>query len=194
MVTGDDFRFGYRGIGDTTFLAELSKKYNFTLEEIKRIRDNDRVISSSYVREEVASGNIEKVNRLLGYHYFIIGKISHGNGIGKRVLERPTINIVPPNGKLIPRFGVYATTVEVLDKSYIGVSNLGIRPTISEEKKEVRLETHILDFDGDVYGEWARVNFIKFLRDEKKFSSIEALMQQIELDVQSTLGLFKMKV
>ena len=127
---------------------------------------------------------------MLGYPYFIIGEIVHGNHIGSDRIGRPTINIHPPADKLLPPNGVYISEVYLLGRRFHGVSNVGLRPSIQETTKKIGIETHILDFDSNVYDRVARVVFLKFLRPEQKFDSIDRLKAQIEKDVKQTYEYF----
>ncbi len=180
LVCGDDFHFGKYGKGDCDLLKELSLKYHFTLEVVKKISDGEREISSTYVREEIAKGNVAHANELLGYPYFIHGRIVHGNHIGTTI-GIPTINMIPSEEKFLPKFGVYVTEVEIDHRTYHGVTNIGVKPTVSGENK-VGVETNILDFREDAYEKEAKVTFLEFLRDEKKFSTVEELQEQMRKD------------
>lgn len=190
IVVGDDFNFGYMGQGNAALLQELSQKYGYEAEVIARIRSMDRIISSTYIREEIELGHIEKANELLGYPYFIIGRIIHGNRIGSRKIGYPTINIIPPEDKLLPCNGVYVTEAVVLGRTYHGVTNVGLRPTVDEAKKVLGVETHILDFNKNVYNDEAKIIFRSFIRHEKKFVTFEELKKQIKNDVHTTYSFF----
>lgn len=193
MIVGDDFTFGYKGQGNTVFLRRLSDEWGFALDVITKIRSGNRDISSTYIREEIAQGHIAHANELLGYSYFIIGEIVHGNQIGSSKIGRPTINIVPPEDKLLPPNGVYVTEVVLLGRTFHGVTNVGLRPTVKEEEKRVGVETHILDFTGNVYDKRAKVVFKEFLRPERQFETFEDLKAQIEKDVDTTYIYFNRK-
>ena len=134
------------------------------------------------LREEIAKGNIEKANHLLGYHYFVTGEILHGRHLGSTKLGIPTINQIPPEEKLLPESGVYVTEVRLGDRSYRGVTNVGVKPTI-EGKNPVGVETHLLDFAGDLYGKVVTVEFLTRIREERKFSSIEALKEEMQNNI-----------
>ena len=180
LVVGSDFRFGHKGIGDVKMLKELSKSYDFELKVIEKIKQDARDISSTYIREELINGNIKLVNDMLGYDYFIWGEVVHGAHLGTKI-GIPTINIIPPNNKLVPKYGVYATTVEFDGRKYHGVTNVGNKPTVSKEK-HLGIETHILDFNGDIYGKDVKVTFKYFIRDEIKFASVDDLKAQMTKD------------
>ena len=134
------------------------------------------------LREEIAKGNIEKANHLLGYHYFVTGEILHGRHLGSTKLGIPTINQIPPEEKLLPESGVYVTEVRLGDRSCRGVTNVGVKPTI-EGKNPVGVETHLLDFAGDLYGKVVTVEFLTRIREERKFSSIEALKEEMQNNI-----------
>ncbi|MCR4781936.1 MAG: bifunctional riboflavin kinase/FAD synthetase [Lachnospiraceae bacterium] len=188
LCVGSDFRFGYKGLGDIYVLKELSLKYNFKLEVIEKIKDKNIEISSSLIRSEIIDGNVKMANELLGYPYFVRGKISHGKKIGSKI-GIPTINLLPPSDKLLAKNGVYLTEVDILDKTYFGITNIGIRPTI-EDDGHVSVETNLLNFNGDLYGEEATVRFLEFVRPEKTFNSLEELKRQIESDKAYAISYF----
>ena len=140
---------------------------------------NGTSVSSSCIREYLLLGDIESANRMLGYNYYAKGKVIHGKKLG-RSIGAPTANILFPENKLIPRHGVYAVKVRIsgTDNEYIGVSNVGNRPTV-KDKFGVTCETFILDFNEDIYGKEITVSFYTKIRDEKKFSSIDELSEEI---------------
>ena len=129
-----------------------------------------------------SGGNIRKANELLGYHYFIKSEILHGKKLGRRI-GMPTINMILPENKLLPPNGVYVTEVLVEGKTYMGVTNVGCKPTVSEDRV-VGVETYIDAFNQDLYGEKIVVSFLEFIRPEMKFASIEELKAQMESDIQ----------
>lgn len=188
LVCGTDFSFGRMGRGNAKMLEELSKTYGFTLEVVEKLQKDHRDISSTYVREEIAAGNIEKGNELLGYEYFVWGEIVHGYHLGSK-MGMPTINLIPPEDKLLPKNGVYVTKIEIEHHIYHGVTNVGVKPTVTGEN-QMGIETHILDFDQDVYEKDARVVFLSHIRDEKKFDSVEELFSQMERDKKTALSYF----
>jgi riboflavin kinase/FMN adenylyltransferase len=180
MVVGSDFTFGYKGAGNVALLTELSKKYGFELKIIEKIQKNNRDISSTYIREELKEGHIESVNDMLGYEYFVWGEVVHGAHLGTKI-GIPTINITPEASKLVPKFGVYVTTIDFDGRLYHGVTNVGTMPSVSD-KNIVGIETHILDYNGDLYGKFVKVIFQAFLRPEMKFNSVEELKEQMSKD------------
>lgn len=180
MVVGSDFTFGYKGAGDVELLKELSERYDFELRVIDKIKRNNRDISSTYIREELREGHIDVVNEMLGYEYFVWGEVVHGAHLGTKI-GIPTINIMPEHNKLVPKFGVYVTTIDFDGRIYHGVTNVGTKPSVSD-KNIVGIETHILDYNGDLYGKYVRVTFQSFLRPEMKFNSVEELKNQMKKD------------
>ncbi len=182
MVSGSDFTFGYKGAGNVSLLESLSKELDFEYNSISKIQMNNRDISSTYIREELSNGNIQAVNEMLGYEYFVWGEVVHGAHLG-HTIGIPTINIMPEACKLVPKFGVYVTTIDFDGRIYHGVTNVGTKPSVSDENI-VGIETHILDYNGDLYGKFVKVTFMSFLRPEMKFNSIDELKNQMNKDKQ----------
>lgn len=182
VVVGDDFRFGHKRAGDYHTLLQYEEEYGYKTIVIDKLKDSNRDISSTYVREKIADGNIKKANELLGYKYFIKSEILHGRKLG-RTIGVPTINMILPPHKLLPPNGVYVTEVLVDGKTYMGVTNIGCKPTVSKEQI-LGVETYIDNFNQDVYGEKIVVSFIQYIRPEQKFDSIEELKEQMQSDIQ----------
>jgi riboflavin kinase/FMN adenylyltransferase len=180
MVAGSDFTFGYKGAGNVTLLKDLADELGFELKIIDKIKLNDRDISSTYIREELTKGHIDIVNEMLGYEYFVWGEVVHGAHLG-HTIGIPTINIMPEASKLVPKFGVYVTTIDFDGRIYHGVTNVGTKPSVSDANI-VGIETHILDYNGDLYGKFVKVTFVSFLRPEMKFNSIDELKAQMSKD------------
>ena len=181
VVVGDDFRFGHKRAGDYQTLQAYEEEFGYKTIVLDKLKDSNRDISSTYVREKIADGNIKKANQLLGYNYFIKSEILHGQKLG-RTIGVPTINMILPEDKLLPPNGVYVTEVLVDGKKYMGVTNVGCKPTVSD-KKIVGVETYIDDFNKDIYGEKIVVSFIDFIRPEQKFNSIDELKAQMQSDI-----------
>ena len=181
VVAGEDFRFGHNRRGDYRMLQEYAGKLGYEALILKKMKEEARDISSTFVREEIAAGNIEKANHLLGYRYFVKGMVKHGNQIG-RTIGIPTINLIPPEEKLLPPFGVYVSEVVIGEERYQGVTNVGCKPTI-EGNNPVGVETYLLDFHENVYDRIVTVEFISKIRAEHKFENIEALKEQMENDI-----------
>ncbi len=181
VVVGNDFRFGHKRAGDYLTLMQYENEFGYKTIVIDKMKDENRDISSTYVREEIAAGNLSKANALLGYHYFIKSDVVHGKKLG-RTIGVPTINMVLPTNKLLPPNGVYVTKVEIEGQSYIGVTNVGCKPTVSDANL-IGVETYILDFNKDIYGDSIVVYFLEYIRPEIKFDSVEELKQQLVLDI-----------
>lgn len=188
MAVGSDFTFGYKGAGSATLLEKLSTDLGFRLEVIKKIQEDGADISSTRIRELIKKGDVAEASRLLGRPYFIYGPIVHGKHIGTG-MGIPTINLVPPEKKLLPPFGVYITTVDIDGRIYHGVTNVGNNPTISDGNR-VTVETNLLDVNTNLYGEKATVTFYEFVRPEKKFSSIEELKAEIKKNIRQARDFF----
>ena len=179
LATGDDFRFGHKREGDFSLLKQMGEKAEMEVVDTETcILDGER-ISSTRIRKHLEAGEITPANKLLGYNYQLSGRIRHGDKRG-RTIGFPTLNMKIPN-HIAPSRGVYAVTVRGLSKKPLnGVANLGIRPTVNGT--ENRLETHLFDFDGDVYGKYICVELIKFIRSEQRFDSFDDLKAQIQKD------------
>lgn len=178
VVVGSDFCFGYQRRGNVALLKEYEKECGYETRVLEKRKDESgREISSTYVRERLLEGDMEKVTDLLGRPYEVSGPVVHGRQLG-RTLGIPTINLVPEEDKLLPPRGVYVSRVRLDNGVYGGVTNIGVKPTVSEEGK-LGLETFLFDFAGEVYGETARVELFSFLRPEKKFPSLEELEAEI---------------
>lgn len=180
IVTGTDFRFGYQRKGDVELLAKLAKEYDYELVVVGKALDGDREISSTYIREELAAGNIKKANELLGYTYMIHGRVVHGRHLGT-TLGFPTVNIEPREQKHLPAFGVYLSKVVIDGKLYNGITNIGRKPTI-EGKHPVGVETYIYDLEANLYDKWIEVKLTDFIRPEMKFSGMEELKNRVLAD------------
>ena len=169
-------------------LARLGAVYGFGVQILEKEKDGERDISSTYVREELEKGNIEKVNTLLGYPYFTRGEIVHGRQLG-RTIGVPTANLIPPDVKKLPPNGVYITQSLIGNRLYQGITNVGYKPTVKENFLGV--ETYLFSCDEDLYGQEAEVRFYKYLRPEKKFASLEELKEQLHKDVETGRSFFE---
>ena len=178
MVVGTDFHFGHNRMGDYQLLLEYADKFGYEVQVIEKIQSDGRDISSTYIREYIKEGNIEKANELLGYSFFVV---EHGNEIG-RTIGFPTVNLVPEADKLLPPFGVYITRILIGGEEYCGITNVGCKPTI-EGDNPIGVETHVLDFSDDVYDMAVEVEFLHRIRAEVKFASIDELKAQLQQDI-----------
>lgn len=180
IIVGEDFHFGHNRKGDVRLLKELEHIYEYEAEIVRKEKEGDREISSTYIREEIYKGNMEAARKLLGYPYFVSGEVLHGRHIGSRLLV-PTTNLVPTTRKLLPPNGVYISRTLVNGREYGGITNIGYKPTVGEKFRGV--ETYMFDFDEDLYGCEISVQLLKFLRPEKKFDSIDLLREQMKQDI-----------
>lgn len=181
MVVGTDCGFGYQRSGNAQVLKELSSKYGYELEVVIKEQDEKRDISSTYIKEELARGHMEKANMLLGEPYAIHGTVVHGNHVGGPVLGFPTVNIIPPQEKFLPPFGVYVSRVVTEDGIFGGITNIGRKPTV-ERDSAVGVETYIFGLDKDLYGKDIEVQLLNYERPEQKFDSLQQLKEQLERD------------
>ena len=187
IVVGYDFRFGYKGLGDASYLLQKFANNIDVIEEVK-YQENKKV-SSNDIRAYLKEGNVEKANSLLGYLYSFEEKVSHGARIGI-TLGYPTANIVIDKDKFIPRLGVYFAKAIIDSKKYYAVCNIGLNPSINSQK-EPRIEVHIIGFNETIYEEKIKIMLCHFLRDEKLFASKEELACQIKKDKEECLKYFK---
>lgn len=180
IVEGNDFTFGTARAGTAETLCQLGQELGFRVTLCDHMRWEGEIVSSSRIRQRVLLGQVEEAVKLLGRPYAIEGKVVGGARRGKK-LGFPTINLASEN-ELLPRVGIYATLVNHRSKFYGGVTNVGYRPTFGE--RDLTVETFILDFSQDIYGEEISLYFVKQLRDEMKFSDPNALVHQMEQDVE----------
>lgn len=193
IVCGEDVSFGKGGKGDLELLLSLKEKYGYDTEVIDKVMYNDECISSSRIADAIKNGKFEDANEMLGYDYYLYGKVVKGEGLG-RTFDVPTVNIDPPSGRIVPKKGVYFTVVETDDAEYNAITNVGERPTVSDMGK-LNVETHLLSCEKgkDFYGEHVKVYFLSFLRDEIKFSSENELFEKIKNDICEAKKFFGMK-
>lgn len=189
VVVGTDFRFGYQKKGDINLLEKYQQQYGYKLIVIEKQMYAGREISSTFIKEEVREGHVERVQELLGYPYTIEGVVEFGEQLGRK-LGFPTMNIIPVKEKLLTPNGVYASSVILEGKEYTGISNVGCKPTVSD-KGENLVETFLFDYTGNAYGKEIQVRLHRFIRREKVFSSIEALKKQMCLDIKEAEGILK---
>lgn len=181
VVVGEDFRFGYERKGTPQLLEKAGEKYEYDTIVVPKEMEGSRKISSTYIREELKKGNMEKVRELLGNPFFAVGTVTHGRGMGHRDFF-PTANIIPPKQKLLPPNGVYVTLSHFDGTDYPGITNIGYKPTVGEAF--LGIETNLFDCDLDLYGQNCTVDFYKYIRPEQKFASFEALKAQIRKDIE----------
>ncbi|MGI6206532.1 MAG: bifunctional riboflavin kinase/FAD synthetase [Anaerovoracaceae bacterium] len=178
-VCGFNFTYGYKAGGNAETLKAAGKELGFSAKVIPAITDGDDTISSTLIRQKIAEGDVERAAQLLGRNYSIKGTVVHGNEIG-RTIGFPTCNITVDETMITPANGVYFSYCHVDGKRYCSVTNVGNKPTIGTYDKNI--ETNILDFDRDIYGQTVTVEFLKRRRMERKFSGIEELQSEINKD------------
>ena len=189
IIIGYDHRFGKNRSGDFHLLEAEAEKFNFIVKEIPEKLLEDVIISSTKIRDALFDGDLATANAYLGYPYFFSGTVVKGNQMG-RTIGFATANIaVEDEYKLIPANGVYAVTVQYDSQLYKGMMNIGVRPTINGSDRVT--EVHIFDFDKEIYGEKLRINMYAPIRNEIKFSGLEALKGQLKKDKETALSLLK---
>lgn len=181
LVVGYDYAFGKGRSGDIAFLKRQGREHGFPVQVVEALYRDGMLVSSTKIRELVCGGRMQDASTLLGRPYQIRGVVQVGKKRGGTEIGFPTANLQVNPDDLVPRIGVYVTQVICDGRCYGGVLNIGYNPTFSENK--LVAETHIFDFDRDIYGKPIRVNLLKFIRDEKKYSGIEELAAQIGRDV-----------
>ena len=180
LVVGYDHHFGRNREGSFEELSGLAETLGFRVEQIPARDINNIAISSTKIRTALKQGDIVSANELLGYEYSITGKVVYGNGIGHKI-GFPTANIeLEDEYKLITAIGVYACRVSWNDKIFLGMGNIGFRPTINNS--DLTIEVHIFDFDEEIYDETITIFFVDRIRDEVKFKDLEALKEQLQKD------------
>ena len=180
IVIGEDFRFGHKRRGDAALLREFASQYGYEVQVFEKVRIEGEIVSSTNVRKAVQEGNMGVVQQMLGEPYSITGEVVHGRKLG-RELGMPTANVIPDKQKLLPPSGVYVSRTLVDGIWYEGITNIGVKPTITEEKIKLA-ETFLFDYHGDLYGKEIRTNLYYFERPEQKFDSLDALKKQMEED------------
>ena len=190
IVVGHDFCFGYRGEGTAKKLKEYCAGKNIGCDIIEPVCLDGRIVSSTYIRTLIADGDMEQAARFLGHPHTLQDTVHSGYHLGTK-LGAPTINMSFPEGVIVPRHGVYAAKVFLEDGSeHIAVANVGVRPTVSEDQR-VNVETHLIEFSGNLYGRQASVEFYKFLRPEQKFPDYGELSRQIRQDADEARVYFR---
>lgn len=193
IVAGHDFRFGKGGAGNAEKLQEKCKELGIHCEIVAPVTLDQVIISSTHIRSLMEQGEMGEAVHFLGHPHILSNQVKHGNKIGGKVLGYPTVNLEVPEDIITPTYGVYACRVWVENTPYFAVTNIGIRPTITENNaKNVTIEGFLLDFPHqELYGTTLRMEFYHFIRGEQKFDSLEELTQQITKDVDTTRLFFQ---
>lgn len=185
LVLGYDAALGKGREGNAERLTEIGRELGYTVEVVPALGDESGVISSTEIRKLVEIGDVSEARQLLGHPYGLHGPVIHGDGRG-RTINTPTANIDYSHEKLIPANGVYACWAYLESMKYRAAVNVGFNPTFTPDKKTANVEAYLLDFESEIYGRDVKIEFIKRLRDELKFSSVDALIKQIDVDVADT--------
>ena len=188
IITGRNNRFGYRGQGTPERLQEECARLGIGCDIVESVMIDNIVVSSTYIRQQLAMGNMERAAQFLGHPYTIAGVVQHGRRVG-RTLGFRTVNLELPEEMQAPPFGVYVSRVIADGKTHIAVTNIGVHPTFGMGDKPC-VEPHILDFDGDLYGKVIQVELLHFLRPERQYADSELLRQAIADDIAHTRDYF----
>lgn len=188
LVVGPDFCFGKNRKGDVKLLQNYERQGAFQLEIVEKEMEKDMAVSSTRIRESLINGRMEEVQSMLGFPYYLEGQVVRGNQLG-RTWGIPTANIMVNQIKLLPPNGVYFSSIEVDKKVFFGITNIGTKPTIGDDY-EKNAENYIYDFSEEIYGKNIKIQLLKFHRPERKFDSVEALVEQLQQDIQSGKGYF----
>lgn len=186
LMIGPDFVLGKGGEGDTDFLRSLGQELAFSLEIVTPFSVNGEMVSSTAIRRALAQGDTKKVRRLIGRYFTVGGRVVSSSRRG-RLLGFPTANLDIGTEQALPVNGVYVTITQIDDKRLLSVTNIGTRPTFGDSQKTI--ETHLLDYVGDLYDKELKVSFVQRLRDEKRFASSQELKEQISKDIEAAKAL-----
>ncbi len=190
VVVGHDFRFGWKGECTAQRLQDYCADLGLGCDIIPAVTLEGRVVSSTYIRELIENGDMERANQYLGHPHTLVDTVHYGYRLGTK-MGTPTINMRFPDGVLVPRYGVYAARAILDDGSeHMAVTNVGVRPTVSGEDR-VSVESFILDYSGNLYDRQVRIEFFRFIRPEMKFPSVDALKAQILKDAETTRAYFE---
>jgi riboflavin kinase/FMN adenylyltransferase len=180
LISGSNYRFGHKASGDVAMLRQLAQARGVEVVTVPGVEEGGQWISSTRIRQCIQQGDLEQANRMLGRNFSLSARVVRGDQRGRQ-LGFPTANLQLPVGKIVPAFGVYACWAQRGGQRHAAVANLGVRPTVINQGDAV-LEVHLLDFEGDLYGEPLQVELSHFLRPEQRFSGLDELKAQIERD------------
>jgi len=185
LMIGHDFTLGRAREGDFSVLSRLGKEHGFDVEEVEVVQFEGEVISSSRIRFMLEAGEVSRAAQWLGRPYRVSGTVVPGDQRG-RTIGIPTANLSVPSGKIRPTSGVYACQAWVDGRAWAAAVNIGVRPTFDGQGTPLHLEAHLLDFSGDLYGQTVSLDFIERLRAEQRFTNVQALIAQINMDINRT--------
>ena len=191
ICVGSTFTFGYKRSGNVSLLKQLGEELHFIVHGLSAIALDGQVVSSTRIREAIRAGELDAASQMLGRAYSLAGSVVRGDQVGSK-LGFPTANI-DTTGLVIPPNGVYAVHAHIQGKSYRAVLNIGFRPTLAKPIPQLRVEAHLLDFNGDLCGREMEISFMEKLREEQKFPSFDALKAQIARDIEAAKHLFGTK-
>ena len=190
LVIGYDHKFGHDRSGDIKVLKQFSKEYGYEVEEIDALDIDHIAISSSKIRAAIEAGKIDLANNYLGHYFFLYARVIHGKKLGRKI-GYPTANLnIEGKDKLIPKIGVYFVEVDINNVKHYGMMNIGYNPT-TDNDKNIKLEVNIFDFTEDIYDKVICINFLKYLRDEKKFDTLDELINELHEDKRKCLLLIE---
>ena len=192
LCIGPDFALGRGREGDLPFLQNMGKELDFSINVMRPILYRGQAVSSSRIRSALSAGDVQLAKALLGRHYQVHGEVVAGDGRG-RTIGIPTANLDVWAERLLPKSGVYACLVCLDGQTYRAVANIGVRPTFENQEALPRLEVHLLDYAGDLYGKDLTVRFVSRLRDEQRFPNIQALVDQIQADISKAKKILRVK-
>ncbi|SHJ59251.1 riboflavin kinase / FMN adenylyltransferase [Tangfeifania diversioriginum] len=193
LVVGYDHRFGKNREGSFEYLKECAKSYNFKIEKLDALLIDEAHVSSTRIRNALEDGDVEQANKFLGYRFTLHGTVVEGQRVGRK-MGFPTANIEASDPhKLIPGYGVYAVEIILSGEKYGGMLNIGTRPTFNNNADNRSIEVHIFNFSGDIYNKEITLIFEAKIRDEKKFSGPEALVEQLKKDKETALEILAEK-
>ena len=188
ICVGGNFTFGSKRSGNVALLQKFGQELNFKVHGLAAVSLDGQIVSSTRIRESIRSGQLDLASQMLGRGYSLAGPVIHGDELGGK-LGFPTANIAT-QGLVVPLNGVYAAHAHVAEKTHRAVLNIGYRPTLNNPAPQLRVEAHLLDFSADIYGQEMEITFVKKLREEEKFSSLDALKNQIARDLAAARILF----
>jgi riboflavin kinase/FMN adenylyltransferase len=196
LCVGANFVFGHKRGGNVALLRQLGAELNFTVHGMAAVSLDDQPVSSTRIREAIQAGDLDSASQMLGRAYSLAGTVIRGDGLGRQ-LRFPTANL-DTSGLALPPNAVYAVQARILSRPsalgsrsfYLAVLNIGNRPTLQNPNPQLRVEAHLLDFQGDLYGQEVELTFLEKLRNEEKFGSLEGLRAQIALDIQEAKSRF----
>lgn len=183
LIMGYDNRVGKKREGSYQNMKKI-----LPVQKIHPVQINEEIVSSTLIRKNISDGNLDKAEKMLGYRYFLTGQVIQGQQIGRKI-NFPTANLTLDQEKIMPPYGVYSVLVDIAGSTHThhGILNFGKKPTL-DDSHEVCLEVHILNFNENIYHAWVKVTFLKFIRSEKKFTSLEKLKAQIQKDIKAAFS------